>query len=518
MLSSRRMRGDDRVYARAAPERTEITETYSVKQEISSNPTREAGEPTGRIEVAVPFDGRDYFTRQAAADVESGLGGRQADGAGRAVIGHLLLAEHTRTDLRTIMRQHNNAGVIPIEVPILGSLNELTDDRHTCVIAYDYHPQQAEFYPIWLDVKLYDPDSVELHVVDLLAQLGHIDLGKAIDYLMRTARFTGGLEMSITVGLAIPVRPGARGPLPRVKLVSVDWPVITSLESVELDRDTTQAERGGSKPEERSHPVRYNPDRGRLEWESIPIHPGEAHEGSPGARIYQSTQMRLKIRHPGELFPTAELFREQKLSIHADVEIDGYLLSGLEAWLFGATGNWQGRLPQEDVRARPRGRQPWQPKLTTRIGIDTEFYVTDEFAKREFRPYQQYVFDGVIPDERRITDIVTVLSHSNFETDDPWTDPNNQSRPEAPRWLLRATRREGTDQLTLLIAVDGRKYSVDQERLLGAGTVKEISGTAGGRMRLSVLGTLHRDHATLAHEMNHLQRMLRERFRYQRGS
>jgi len=72
--------------------------------------------------------------------------------------------------------------------------------------------------------------------------------------------------------------------------------------------------------------------------------------------------------------------------------------------------------------------------------------------------------------------------------------------------------------LTLLIAVDGQKYSVDQERLRNAGLVKETFGTAGGRMRLSVLGTLHRDHVTLAHEMNHLQQALRERFRYQRGS
>ena len=510
------------MYARAAPERTEITETYSVRQEISSNPTREFGEPAGRIEVVVPFDGRDYFTRQAAADVGYGLGGQSAGGVGRAVIGHLLLADHTRTDLRTIMRQHNNAGVIPIEVPIPSSLGDLTDDRHACVIAYDYRPQPAEIYPIWLNVQLYDPDSVELDEIDQLAQLGQIDLGHAIDYLMRTAHFTGGLVMSITVGLAIPVSPGAPGPLPVVKLMSVDWPVITSLESVQLECHTTlaegtKAEQDGPVVEGKPHPVRYNPDRGRLEWESIPAHPVPAHEGSPDARIYESAEMRLKIRHPGELFPTADLFREQKLTVHADVEIDGYLLSGLEAWLFSATGNWQGRPPQEEVWARPPGRQPWQPKLTTRIGIDTEFYVTDEFAKREFRPYQQYVFDGVIPDERRITDIVTVLNYSNFDTH--WrADPDNQSSPETPRWLLHATRREGTDQLTLLIAVDGQKYSVDQERLRNAGLVKETFGTAGGRMRLSVLGTLHRDHVTLAHEMNHLQQALRERFRYQRGS
>jgi len=526
MLSSRRARSDGKVYARAVPERAEITETYSVTQEISSNPTRQVSQPAGRIEVAVPFDGRDYFTRQAADDVAAGIGGQSGNGSGRAVIGHLLLADHTRTDLRSVMRQHNNAGVIPIEVPVPDNLDQLTDDRHTCIVTYDYQPQVPEVLPLWLDVELYDPDSVQLRAVDLLARWGQIDLGRAIDWLMRTARFTGGLEMSLSVGLAIPVRQDGTGPVPEVKLVSVDWPVITSLHSVQLERGitpsehgATQPERDGGVPQSRPHPIRYNPERGRLEWESIPVHEGAALEGSPGTRIFNSVDMRLKIRHPGELFATPELFREQKLTIHAEVEIDGYLLSGLEAWLFGATGDWQ-RLPQQreqDGWPRSQGQRPWEPKLRSCLGVDTAFYVTDEFSKREFRPYQQYMFDGVIPDERRITDIVTVLNYSNFETD--WqADPGNESNPDTPRWLLRATRQEGTNWLNLLIAVDGWKYSVDQERLKNAGMVKEIFGTAGGRMRVSVLGMLPRNHVVLASEMNHLQQALRDRFRYQRGS
>jgi hypothetical protein len=290
------------------------------------------------------------------------------------------------------------------------------------------------------------------------------------------------------------------------------------LKSVQLECDTPQHERDHAKPnrstgaqQSKSHPIRYNPDYHRLEWESIPFNKGVALEGSPGTRAFNSVTMRLNIGHPGELFATRELFQEQKLTIHADVEIDGYLLSGLEACYFGATGN------RQPLRGAGQQQKQKQPKLTTHLSVDTDFYVADEFAKRKFTPYQQYVFDGVVPDERRITDIVTILNYSNFETG--WeADPGNPSRPESPRWLLWARRQEGTSWLTLLIAIDGRKYSVDHEQLRNAGMVKETFDTAGGRVRVSVLGSLPRDHAVLTHEMNHLQQALRERFRYQQGS
>src|ERR1700722_18376806 len=75
-LGSRRGTTDDRLYARATPEKVEITETYSVTQEISNSPNRDRGEPTGRIEMVIPYDGADYFTRQAAGDVERAGAGR----------------------------------------------------------------------------------------------------------------------------------------------------------------------------------------------------------------------------------------------------------------------------------------------------------------------------------------------------------------------------------------------------------------------------------------------------------
>ena len=67
---------DDRLYARATPEKVEIAETYSVTQEISKSPWSEPGTPTGRIEMVIPYDGGDYFTRQAGRDVDRAVAAR----------------------------------------------------------------------------------------------------------------------------------------------------------------------------------------------------------------------------------------------------------------------------------------------------------------------------------------------------------------------------------------------------------------------------------------------------------
>src|SRR5262245_44586390 len=117
-LGSRRGNADDRLYARAMPEKVEIAETYSVTQEISNSPRSESGTPTGRIEMVIPYDGGEYYTRQAVGDVERAVAARGRAEARTAIVGHLLIADHRRTDLYQSMRQHGEVGVIPLEVPV----------------------------------------------------------------------------------------------------------------------------------------------------------------------------------------------------------------------------------------------------------------------------------------------------------------------------------------------------------------------------------------------------------------
>jgi hypothetical protein len=500
-LGSRRGRGDDKLYARAMPQKVEITESYSVAQDISQNPSMELdGEGTGAIEMKIPYDGRDYFTRQAADDVNRRIAMRSGIGERKAIVGHLLLTDHAKTDLRNTMRRHNQVGVIPLAVPVTsadGSL-KLTADRLACVIGYDYQPDAPLIYPIELDIKLYDPDNLTLNFYELetLTKLGKTKPSEVIEKLRQEASFSSELLLSIEVTISLPVKKDYSRLTPIVKRMSVDWPTITSLRTTRLyvpDRLSDSEDQ-----EFRQVPVRYNPVKSRLEWEEISfLQPSErGDDGDAGVRIYHSEAMVLNIGHPGELF------KEEKLEVNAEVEIPGYLLSGLEALLFDATGDRQGR----------------QPTLVTRFHIRTDLYPADVFARRTFSPYQQFVFDDIIPDEMRITDIITVLRNSRFDVYDRWPGTGNENDSNIPKWLLMARRSQGPDELELLVAVEGKRDVMDREQIMADSMVKLSGNKESGQLRISVLGMLPRDHRELTREMNALQQALRDRFRFQQTS
>lgn len=495
MLGSWRPRGDATLYARAIPRKVELTESYSVEQEISRSPAiHQAGDGTGRIEVSIPYDGCEYFGRQAVADVESVLGHRASWGERQATIGHLMLTDHTQTTgLREVMRPHNQVGLIPLNVSVAtrdGNL-DVIDDRHESVIGYDYQPDGPDINPIELVVGLADPDSLtrELDAFQSLATRGRENPSLVIEKLRQKASFSSELLLRIVVRISIPVKGGYPSLEPLVKRMSVQWPTLTSLRSTKLyvvNRDPLSA---------RSEPVRYNPVKGRLEWRNVEMFlvPSGESEDDAGTRMYQSAAVLLTIGHPGELF------KEDTLELNARVEIPRYLLSGVEARLFDATG---------------RG-QVTEPDMTTKVNIRTVVYPADIFASRVFSPYQQFVFDGIVPDEMRITDIVNVLSNAGFTVEK--LRPQGERDPVAPTWLLLGRRSQGPDELVLLVAVEGKRDIVGRERIHGT-DIKVTESAETGQLKISVLGTLPRDHKELTREMNALQQALRERFRfYQSG-
>jgi hypothetical protein len=216
-------------------------------------------------------------------------------------------------------------------------------------------------------------------------------------------------------------------------------------------------------------------------------------EGGPGkdagTRIYQSAVCWLKIGHPGELF------EQDRLEVNAQVKVPNYLLSGLEARLYDATGQVQ----------------PRQPQLATKLNIRTSVYPADIFAGRAFSPYQQFVFDDIIPDEMRITDVVNVLRNSRFTVEEPRAQTPQD--PLAPTWLVLAHRSQGPDNLDLLVAVEGIRTTLDREQIMAA-SVKLRGSTQSGQIKVSVLGTLPRDHRELTREINAFQQKLRDRFRF----
>jgi hypothetical protein len=501
-FGARRGRADDHLYARAMAEKAEITETYSVAQEISKSPSMKmGGQGIGKIEIEIPYDGRDYVTRQAIDDVEHGIARHPADGERKAIVGHLLLTDYAKTDLRNIIERRNQAGVLPLAIPVIsaeGTL-DLASDHQACIIGYDYRPDAPPVHPADLDIGLYDPDNLasNFYELDALTRLGETKPSKVIEKLRQEASFSSELLLKIEVRVSLPVKKRYRRLQPVVRRMSVGWPTITSLGTTRLYVLPHQSS-AREDPELRRVPVRYNPVERRLEWEdSIPLRQSResGDDGDAGVCIYYSEPMMLQIEHPGELF------KREELEVNTEVEIQGYLLSGIEARLFDATGY----------------KQNTQLNLITRLQICTKLYPADVFARRTFSPYHQFVFDDIVPSEMRITDIVTVLRNSGFEVPQPWSSPENNGT-QTPSWLVRARRSQGPDDLDLLVAVEGKHRIMSRDEVKAESMVKISGHKESGQLKISVLGLLPRDHKELTRQMNALQQALRDRFRFQQTS
>jgi len=498
------------IFARAVPEKAKVTETYEVDQVISVNPQRTRGKQhNGRIEITVPYDGLRYFTRQAARDVERARGGSRPAADPEATIGHLVLAEHDHVEgLPTGVRMRAEYGVIPVAVP-LPRTPDLTAGRKSSVITHEYQPRYPEIIPAGLEIDVMDPDAVDyMSLAEALADTPE-DTGlyaKVVDRIRQKVGFQNVLLIRMTVHLSLPFdpeRPNVPTSNPEVRRVTIDWPTITSLRTTELEAYATLEQNGQQikGADWWPFPVRYNPADRRLEWEKLGM--GRVAENGDGGRArtinYESPPMRLLIEHPGELYRTPQL----KLS--AEIEIPGYLMSGLEPRLFNAIGR--------EISTSPETGREAFPALTTRVTVNGTLVVDDAFAKRSFSPYHNIVFDDIIPDEMRVTDIRNVLKGLGFsEIEDKSTEDAHD--PDSPEWFLRAKRRRGPDQMDLWVYVEGTRHVLEREQIMGDSRVKTKGGKATGQIRLHMLGRLPRDHREMTREMNALQKALRDRYQY----
>ena len=536
------------IFARAVPEKVKVTETYEVDQNISVNPRLVPGRqrPTGKIEITVPYDGKDHVTRQAARDIERAASGSQAAGT-QVVIGQLVLADHYQVEsLPSDVRMRGDFGALPIAIPRLSDA-ELTDGRKAAVITHEYKPKYPQIVPASMEISVLDPDSLsEISLAEMLEdsfeerrRAGHQEealrnnaefqkiLTKAIGEFHQKISFRSMLLLRMEVRLTLPIGsdPGSpRTPAkdPEVRKVSIGWPTITSLHTTELLVHAAVVNGQGEVEEEdgwRNFPVRYNPVGRRVEWEVLGMcrAPDEKDGGRPRGIEYVSPPMHLLVGHPGELYKTGILSDEHRnLKVTAEVEIPGYLLSGLDPHPFNAFG---GKYPAfAEYPGRIASAEELRPALKTVITVNGEFTVEDIFKKRHFSPHHNIIFDDIAPDEMRVREIFSVLKNLGFSDVESLLDRSKSADPYSPEWFLRASRRRGPDQMTLWIYVEGTRRMVERKQIMGDEHVQHTGSRETGQLKLHVLGSLPREHKEITREMNALQKALRDRYQYQMAS
>jgi len=499
---SRSRRADEKLYARATPEKAEITETYWVTQKIAKGNQRDLGQAEGRIEIVVPHDGRDFFTRQAFEDVKRAIRLREGPGSLAATIGHLLIADYQRTDLGRSMQRHGEYGAIPLEILVptqSGAAEELIADRRASVLRYDYTLHEPSFQAT-LHVQLLDPDILGVER-DSLLDAYKVPPDELLRVFTQTNRVTGECVLIIQVSLQLPVKKDQRV-MPRVRRVSIGWPTVTSFAATRLCVLYPRP-RGGYR--QRDIPHRYNPVGQCLEWEDVCVlKPGSRPDDADVASVtYQSRQLLLVVGHPGEIFDGG------KLTVHADIEIPGYLLSGVEAWLYGATGEMT-----PSVKGNPL------PRLKTSIHSTATVQIDDALEMRSFVLYHQTVFDRIVPDEERIDDIVRVLGAQGYIVDERQPASDHLAEAGTLRWELGAHRSCPPDTLRLRIIAVGQKRPLEEREVDERhpdGNVIVVRSRETGWIRLTVRGTLARQHLELTKRMNEFQAALRKLYQQQQA-
>jgi hypothetical protein len=468
------------IYARARVERAELTECYAYEQEISRNPSKRATDSAkGHILLSVPYDGYKYFTREAHADVVNATKVERANEDTEAVIGHLLLADYGNTDLDTILNLRDNYGAIQIRVPIglngkSNGTDHLTSDRQSCVIAYDYTPssQQSRLVPIDVQIELLDPDNFSDLPSDLLAEQKRAEINDVVSSMTQQVSFRSYLCLCITVSLHLPSKSRDNNLTPKITKMSLGWPTITSLDALSLTVDGE------------SIPIKYNPEVKCIEWSDIDVPSADDPDDSGDIQLYRNSGIVLFIKQPGELY------REQSLTGQVEVEIPGYLMSGLDGRLYNVTGSLS---------------RATKPEFLCKISTTINLILDDAFAKRKFSPWQQLYFDEIVPEDARITDIVTALQDRGFLVESQVLANDRQDR------FLMAKRREGPDFMFMWVLIERRRYQTEREnKVPGGHTYKSVFES--GELRVFIRGTLPRDSCELTHEMNALQLALRERF------
>ncbi|MEJ3654506.1 hypothetical protein WEH80_16180 [Actinomycetes bacterium KLBMP 9759] len=479
---------DPRAFVRAVPAAVLVEEVANYQQDIGIGRSVEScGPPTGTIKLRVPYDGYEHFGRKAADDAAAVLQARGGPDRS-AVFGHLALVGYERTDLADLLSLSSASSSVELQVPIrstrlptIGSLNADTAE-HRWSLDYQVRPDTASVVPITVHVDISDPGhGDEPFTFDEIAGMADSDdfIARVDDAIKQTGGFRPHLTLAITVLLTLPPRRDrnrASDMKPSVRSVRIQLPSGISLPASSV--------RFGSGWGVADASLHLDGASGRLDWPGPELMGPQGSAGEP--RKFEAERMTLVIEHPGELF------RQQALDIDVEVEIPGELLSGTEFRYFDAVGDTQ---PLE---------------LRSVVTMHSEVQLYDAFAKRVVTPFQYLVYDEVIPDSLRFTDVRAALVDQRFEILGEEQLPPTKKRRE--RRMFVASRTDGPHPLLLVVYVEGHRHPTRRRAQQPAGhryTTKFESGS----LHLYIRGVAYGDTSRIMTEIAMLQRSLGDRFR-----
>ena len=290
--------------------------------------------PQGRIEVDVPYDGHDYFTRQAYHDIKHQLDTETPPATTDAIIGHFVLSNHEEyTDLQDVidMRYGDSVSVhVPVVTDETGNIDQLINDKSSCVFAIDYSPKEPRVVPLQIEMSFFDEDASSFALEHFSDNMGSLLKDRVTEQIQRdTLYFRSNIVLAARIFITLPqpmVEKLEKDKVsPIISKFSINWPTTASHGLLELrTRGASEQDITTSFPEDgRKAPMMYNPETSEVEWSGMPMK-AFGMPTTSGVTTYSTKPMYLKIHQPGDLYGV------KALTAHVEAQIPGDLLSGVE--------------------------------------------------------------------------------------------------------------------------------------------------------------------------------------------
>ena len=458
-----------KVYSRTVPKEVVLLETYRYVQEISRNPfIEEVHAPQGKIQVQVPYDGYKHFSAQAFEDVSLQLERDNSTEVANTLFGHLAFSNTSNIEFKD--KALNRFSSIPLEIPVNSpdiKKDDVCRDKFKAKINWEYDIESPEIPPI--DVFVHLTDDVFEHFIS--AELTtEKDFEKLRDNI-QDIHSQYSLFLMIQVQAKVPKSDFSDDCQPVLKKLSLNWPTVTSSDSIELvshDISTCQ--------------MSYNPLSKGWEWRNIHMR-HDMKASSNDFEILRSETVLMNIKQPGELY------HQDTLQGKAKVEIEDFLLSSIGTRYFDGTGK----------------HIPSLEKSKTIFESDFHLILDDAFAQRLYSPTRIFNFDGVIPEIDRINDIKSILIDRGFKAQKKSFNSQNFLH------YLEGQKLDGPIQMTVKIVITGKLFPIEIVKEIEGGK-KVKSNRDSGDIKIYILGKTSASHEALILEIDAIQNAINDRF------
>jgi hypothetical protein len=459
-----------------------VEENYSFSLTVMENSQYNQYEPTGRIELRIPYDGLWGFTHRMYDAVTR----RASDNLDPVSVGYLSISEPPPA-LDAPSHDWRKTR-INIELPVTHDsptsaprrIERLIADRYRCVLSDEYQPPKPRLHPLEVSIAIYD-------------ELASGSIENYLDSRLHVNHQYHGLQLQFTCGVTLPAEQAETyAPGVILKSLSLNWPVVP-------DRDKLSIEVRNAAAQWEAGEWLYNPSKQAIEVYNVPMRGRRT--DTDVSWIPYLADLRFGISMPGDLYEVSTLTGE------IEVEIDGLLLSGRQFALI---------YHRDDEPSIERVR------YITRIKGDLTIFVDSSFRRRSIATYWKMLFDGIELESARADDLIAALNDQGYEiTRQRWQEERDERGISRLRryWIECARWEEaegGYSHLQILLE-RGPARSIDwEEEIPGGGKDR-----SGGRLRTNIpdeqivvhiRGRTRGSSSTLTHGIRMLQHRLKHVF------